>query len=266
MDPVMRKKSIYHLQMLRWEDRTMTAKIIASIAGILIGLCFSFLKNRNPRKILIILSISTFVDFVIYRTWAIWCDAYIDTYGIGIFIIRAIPLQLCYQLMIATLIGLVKKNRTLMSVGFLSMPLGGVITLLFPDIAFKGLTYLHPTYFMFMIIHVTMIAVGIGIFTMNVYHPTYADVPKVGLFLSMLAVETFIINKLFNLIGLDPNYMYTLGPNGNAALSLFYNMLPVPLLYTFLMILIFMGLAMIELSIIRCTSGIMTFIRNRRKE
>jgi hypothetical protein len=165
----------------------MTAKIIASIIGILIGLCLSFFRKRNPRKILIILCISTFVDFVIYRTWAIWCDAYIDTYGIGIY-------------------------------------------------------------------------------TMNVYHPTYADIPKVGLFLSMIAVETFIINKLFNLIGLDPNYMYTLGPNDNAALSLFYNMLPVPLLYTFLMILIFMGLAMIELFILRCSAGIMTLIRNRKKE
>ena len=72
--------------------------------------------------------------------------------------------------------------------------------------------------------HVTMIAVGIGIYSMNVYHPSYRDVPKVGLFLALIAVETFIINKLFNLIGLNPNYMYTLGPNGNAALSFFYNM------------------------------------------
>jgi hypothetical protein len=43
-------------------------------------------------------------------------------------------------------------------------------------------------------------------------------------------------------------------------------MLPVPLLYTFLMILIFMGLAMIELFILRCSAGIMTLIRNRKKE
>lgn len=244
----------------------MTAKIIASIIGILIGLCFTFFRKRNSRKILIILCISSFVDFVIYRTLAIWCDAYIDTYGLGVFIIRAIPLQLCYQLMIATLVGLVKRNRALMSVGFLAMPIGGVITLLFPDIAFKGLTYLHPTYFMFMIIHVTMIAVGIGIYSMNVYHPTYADVPKVGLFLALIAVETFIVNKLFNMIGLDPNYMYTLGPNNNAALSFFYNMLPVLLLYTFLIILVFLGLAMIELFLIRCTAGITAMIQSRKKE
>lgn len=244
----------------------MTAKIIVSIIGILIGLCFSFFKSRNSRKILIILCISSFVDFIIYRTWAIWCDAYIDTYGLGEFIIRAIPLQLCYQLMIATLIGLLKNNRTLMAVGFLVMPIGGVITLLFPDSGFNGMNYLHPTYFMFMIIHVTMIAVGIGIYSMNVYHPSCRDVPKVGLFLALIAVETFIINKLFNLIGLNPNYMYTLGPNGNAALSFFYNMLPVPLLYTFLIILVFMGLAMIELFLIRCASKIRAFIQNRKKE
>jgi uncharacterized membrane protein YwaF len=244
----------------------MTAKIIVSIIGILIGLCFSFFKSRNSRNILIILCISSFVDFIIYRTWAIWCDAYIDTYGLGEFIIRAIPLQLCYQLMIATLIGLLKNNRTLMAVGFLVMPIGGVITLLFPDSGFNGMNYLHPTYFMFMIIHVTMIAVGIGICSMNVYHPSYRDVPKVALFLALIAVETFIINKLFNLIGLNPNYMYTLGPNGNAALSFFYNMLPVPLLYTFLIILVFMGLAMIELFLIQCASKIRAFTQNRKKE
>jgi uncharacterized membrane protein YwaF len=168
--------------------------------------------------------------------------------------------------MIATLIGLLKNNRTLMAVGFLVMPIGGVITLLFPDSGFNGMNYLHPTYFMFMIIHVTMIAVGIGIYSMNVYHPSYRDVPKVGLFLALIAVETFIINKLFNLIGLNPNYMYTLGPNGNAALSFFYNMLPVPLLYTFLIILVFMGLAMIELFLIRCASKIRAFTQNRKKE
>ena len=168
-------------------------------------------------------------------------------------------------IIIGILIGLVKNKRTLMSVGFLVMPIGGFTTLLFPDIAFKGMTYLHPTYFLFMVIHVIMIAVGIGIYSANICRPGYKDVPKVGLFLAAVAVETFIINLLFGLFGQNPNYMYTLGPNQNTALTFFYNILPVPLLYIFLMILIFMGLAMIELFLIRCGSGIMNSMRKRKK-
>ena len=145
----------------------MHVRIALCILAILIGASLGLLKVKDPVRFLLRLSCVQVAMFLIYRLCNYFLDFYIDDYSVGLAILRLIPLQLCYFSMLTTIIGLLIRNKTLINLGYLITPVCGIITVLFPDADFNGLSYANPTYFSFLAEHMLLIIIGIAIYSMD---------------------------------------------------------------------------------------------------
>jgi uncharacterized membrane protein YwaF len=239
----------------------MHVRIALCILAILIGASLGLLKVKDPVRFLLRLSCVQVAMFLIYRLCNYFLDFYIDDYSVGLAILRLIPLQLCYFSMLTTIIGLLIRNKTLINLGYLITPVCGIITVLFPDADFNGLSYANPTYFSFLAEHMLLIIIGIAIYSMGLYTPRYSDVPRAGLYLCGLAAVTYPVNLLCARFQLYPNYFYSYSTGGDVALEYFYSMLPVPLLYLIIPISISLVIGLIEISVYKICGMLLVKIR-----
>ena len=146
---------------------------------------------------------------------------------------RELPLQLCNINMMLIPISVFKKNRPLMAFCFFVGSLGAIMAIAIPAYGFEGYSILLPRMLGFYGTHYMLVMEALALVTFGLYQPELKDLPGTIVMLFLIAFLLHVFNMFFRWTGICPNvnYFYTVEPEGNAALELFYRWIPCPYLY-----------------------------------
>lgn len=195
--------------------------------GLVIVFSIVFKNKSEFFKKMFIFSIGVFnlVFFIVYKYWL-----YIDDYPFDIWL--EMPLHLCNINIFIISIGVLIKNKYLLTFGGIVGPLGALMALTFP----------YPNFFdnsIFLLrnigyygTHLVIILMGLLIFGFGFIKPELKNLKCLVICSTCLSLFIFLLNLLFRWIsGSDVNYFYTMHPNGISILEVFWNLIPVPYLY-----------------------------------
>jgi hypothetical integral membrane protein (TIGR02206 family) len=146
---------------------------------------------------------------------------------------RELPLQLCNINMMLIPISVFKKNRNLMAFCFFVGTLGAFMALAIPAYGFAGYSILLPRMLGFYGTHYLLIMEALALVTFGLYKPELKDLPGTVIMLFIIAFVLYVFSMFLRWTGVSPraNFFYTVEPEGNAALELFYRWIPCPYLY-----------------------------------
>ena len=146
---------------------------------------------------------------------------------------RELPLQLCNINMMLIPVSLFKKNRTLMAFSFFAGSLGAIMALAIPAYGFAGYPIFLPRMLGFYGTHYMLVMEALALVTFGLYRPELKDLPGTIIMLFLIAFLLYAFSMFLRFTGICPNanYFYTVDPEGNAALELFYRWIPCPYLY-----------------------------------
>ncbi|MBQ8292475.1 MAG: YwaF family protein [Bacilli bacterium] len=176
-------------------------------------------------KFLIGLAIFDIIFFIAYKIW-------LSQDGYDFVIWKELPLQLCNINMFLIPIGVYKKNKYLLTFSFYIAPLGALMALLFPELAF-----MNNSIFMFRNIgfygtHIIIIAMGVMLATLGYVEPKIKNISILLISAAVFSLGAFIVNNLFNLIvDVETNYFFVMDPSGISILELFWSWIPIKFLY-----------------------------------
>ena len=196
------------------------------------------LKNRDDRTKRIAISIAslvTLVWFVVYKYMLSKdMDYSIITEELGGFNWWGeLPFHLCNVNMILVPIGVLLNKKSIMSMCFYVGPLGALMAILMPGLGFSGYELFLPRIISYYGTHFMIIVEGLLIVSLGLYQPRFKDIPKTILTAIAFCFGAFLISMTLRATGLHPdaNYFYSVYPQGNPILEMFYNLIPVPFLY-----------------------------------
>ena len=146
---------------------------------------------------------------------------------------RELPLQLCNINMMLIPVSVFKKNRNLMAFCFFVGTLGAFMATAVPAYGFEGYSLLLPRMLGFYGTHCLLVIEALALVTFGLYKPELKDLPGTVVMLFLIAFILYALSMLLRFTGICPraNYFYTVEPEGNAALELFYRWIPCPYLY-----------------------------------
>lgn len=146
---------------------------------------------------------------------------------------RELPLQLCNINMMLIPVSVYKKNRPLMAFGFFAGSLGAFMALAIPAYGFAGYSILLPRMLGFYGTHYLLLMEAVALVTFGLYKPELGDLPGTVITLLAISFMLYIFSMFLRWTGICPNanYFYTVEPEGNPALELFYRWIPCPYLY-----------------------------------
>ncbi|MBQ7064973.1 MAG: YwaF family protein [Firmicutes bacterium] len=144
-----------------------------------------------------------------------------------------LPLHLCNINLILIPISVLTKKRGLMSFCFFVGSLGALMAIFMPGIGFDGYSILLPRMIGFFGTHYIIAIMALAIVTFGLYRPRFRDLPVTVLTILLVTLAVHGINMLFRVTGLypDSNYFFTINPEGNPVLEMFYKWIPYPFLY-----------------------------------
>ncbi|WP_062354216.1 TIGR02206 family membrane protein [Bacillus kwashiorkori] len=150
------------------------------------------LRQRNLRKLEILLALSLLLFEISYHLWAM---------NIGIWHISdSLPLELCSFSLFLTAALLLTKKRLIFEIVFFTSLLGASQAIATPvlDFGFPHFRFWHYFY-----THLVIIWIALYFVWVKDYYPTIWSVLKVFIFLNILLPIILFINKL-----VDGNYMF----------------------------------------------------------
>ena len=135
--------------------------------------------------------------------------------------------------MILIPIAVMTDKRPLLSFCFFVGSLGAVMALCMPTTGFDGYSLLLPRMLGFYGTHFMIVIEALAIVTFGLYRPRFRDVPMTIVTLLAIGLVIFCVNMLLRWSGLHPkaNYFFAVETEGNFVLELFYRLLPYPFLY-----------------------------------
>ena len=141
---------------------------------------------------------------------------------------RELPLQLCNINMMLIPISVFKKNRNLMAFCFFVGTLGAFMALAIPAYGFEGYSIFLPRMLGFYGTHYLLIMEALALVTFGLYKPELKDLPGTVIMLFIIAFVLYVFSMFLRWTGVSPraNFFYTVEPEGNAALELFYRWIP----------------------------------------
>ena len=144
-----------------------------------------------------------------------------------------LPIQLCNINMLLIPVALLTKKRALMGFSFFMGTLGAAMALAMPGIGFDQYSILLPRMIGYFFTHFMVFFGSIALASFGIYRPRYRDLPWVLLSILVLSFIIFLFNMLLIRTGLHPyaNYFFTVAPEGNPLLELFYKWLPYPFVF-----------------------------------
>ncbi len=205
---------------------------------LLLILCSLLLRGKSERAksaVLVFASVLTLIGFVLYKFFLSRDSSYNEiTANMGGFNWWGeLPLHLCNVNMILLPVGVLKKNRFIMSFCFFVGPLGALMALVMPGNGFDGYSLLLPRMLGYYGTHFMILTEGLALAAFGLYRPKLRDLPGTALTILVIAFAVFLINLLLRWSGLHPkaNYFYSVETEGNFLLDLFHSWIPVPFLY-----------------------------------
>ena len=177
-------------------------------------------SDKAKTTVLVAACLVTFVGYFIYKYMlSLDADYNVITANMGGFNWWGeLPLQLCNINMMLIPIAVLRRSRPLMCFGFFVAPLGALMALVMPGNGFDGYSLLLE---------------GLAIVCFGLYRPRFRDLPRTVLAAFLIALAIFGVNMLLRWSGLHPkaNYFFSVEPEGNFLLEIFYKWIPVPFLY-----------------------------------
>ena len=166
---------------------------------------------------------------------------------------RELPLQLCNINMMLIPVSVFKKNRNLMAFCFFVGTLGAFMATAVPAYGFEGYSILLPRMLGFYGTHCLLVIEALALVTFGLYKPELKDLPGTVVMLFLIAFILYALSMLLRFTGICPraNYFYTVEPEGNAALELFYRWIPCPYLYLLPCVVALVPYMLVVLGIIR---------------
>lgn len=208
--------------------------------------CFIFVwmlrgkPDKTKRYAIAILYACVTVVFVVYKIFLFYDDDYSvirEANGLAKFNWWAeLPLNLCNINMILVIISTLTNSRALLSFNFFLASLGAIFALVMPSTGFSGYSILLPRMLGYYITHFMVVIQTPILALTGVYRPRYKDMLKfIGLTAALTTLITGI-NFAFRGLGLSvgSNYFYSIDPESNPLLEIFYSIIPVPGLYIYL--------------------------------
>ena len=198
------------------------------------------LKQR--RRILLILCLCNIVLFIGYK-FALSLDAgYILEYYKGRFVwLNELPLHLCNINLFLIPIGLLQRNRKMISFSFFVAPLGALMALIFPMVLFTDCSLFIPRVLGYYVTHCILIICGISLTALEFYSPNFSDIPRVLKLFLLMGVAVHVINMIVrHTVHPETNYFFTYGSDASI-LKFFWKLIPLPLIYALPVLLILAG-------------------------
>lgn len=201
--------------------------LIAVILTIIASLLIRKKEQKTKDYIMVGLSIFNILFFIIYKIWLAN-----DTTYEGFSIWKELPLQLCNINMFLIPLGVILKNKYLLTFSFYIAPLGALMALLFPELSF-----INNNIFMFRNIgfygtHIIIFSMGIMLAPLGYIEPRIKNIKVLLLSVAIFSFGAFIINIILRAAtGVDVNYFFTMDPSGISILELFWKFIPVKYLY-----------------------------------
>lgn len=228
---------------------------------VLVILSVSYLlKNKNQElkeKVLLGICYFNIVFYVVYkfilyiRTPGIPDTFYYDTW-------LELPLQLCNISLFLVPLGIHLKNKQLLAYGFYVAPLGAIMAVTFPSNGFQELNIFLPHMIGFLGTHAIIIVVGILTVVFGLFRPTFKQIPKLFIYIIVMATCIFGINLLIReFTGSPANYFFTVEPEGISILELFWKLIPIPFLYS--------SLALVILAVFAIITTLPFYLYDKRK-
>ena len=190
-------------------------------------------KSEKFRKHLIIyFSVFNIVFFFVYKIFLSIDREYLAISNITSFNWwNELPLQLCNINMFIIPLSLILNKKFLMGFAFFIAPLGAFMAFLFPETAFSGYSLLLMRNIGFYFTHGFIIVLAISLCTLGFFKPSFRLIPSICATLVFLAVIMHGVNMLLRATVCSyTNYFYTF-PVDISLLSLFYQLISIPLLY-----------------------------------
>ncbi|MBR2811883.1 MAG: YwaF family protein [Solobacterium sp.] len=143
------------------------------------------------------------------------------------------PLHLCNINMILIPLAVLTKNRALTSFCFFVGSLGAALAILIPGIGFADMPIWLPRNIGYIGTHLLIVLTSLSLVTFGLFRPRMKDYPLTAGLLFGIALLAHGFNMAVRLTGLfdRANYFYTVETEGNPALELFHNLIPVPFWY-----------------------------------
>ena len=196
------------------------------------------LLRRKPqekkRKILLAVAIFLMAMFYVQRFFMLTDPRFLEMYGSGwdAKIVNLLPLHLCYISLVLLIAGLAMRKEILLTFCFYVSPVGATMALLVPDVYVLDVSVLEPAVLMFYLSHGALAAIY-----WNMGFQGFARIDRKGAMNSVgigciLYAVMFVVNVIGQSCGIDSmNYFYSYKTDSNAALEIFWSLIPVPGLY-----------------------------------
>jgi uncharacterized membrane protein YwaF len=204
---------------------------------VLIKLLYHDRDEAMRRSLVISLCLFNLLVFIWYKYNLSQDAEFMADYNMETFNIwMELPLQLCNINIWLIPVALMLRNERLTAFCFYTAPLGALMAMVSPVAAFSG-DLLLPRNIGYYGMHCIDIVNGVSLLTLGLFKPQLRDVPWV---LGILAAGTAVmhmVNMTIRAVGLGPaNYLFTFGTDGSGALEALWSLVPVPLLYLYLVL------------------------------
>jgi uncharacterized membrane protein YwaF len=227
--------------------------LLAGIAALSL-LVWLFLRNRSVTvrtRALIAICAFNFLFFWLYKYWLSQDAVYLaeNAYK-GFEIWLELPLQLCNINLLLIPLALVVRRRSLLAFCFYSAVLGALAAISSPPVSFSG-DLLQPHNIGFYGTHALLIVCGVSLATLGFIKPRQRDVFWTVLIMLIVTCAIHGVNTLIrHALHVNANYFYTYGADGSLILSDVYALLPLPLVYLFLLIVVIVPALMLLTALI----------------
>lgn len=203
--------------------------IVVLLLAVALTITGSLLLRKKEQKtkdyIMVGLSIFNIIFFIIYKIWLSN-----DDYDFNIW--KELPLQLCNINMFLIPLGIILKNKYLLTFSFYIAPLGALMALVFPDTNFINNDIFMLRNIGFYGTHIIIFGMGLMLASLGYVEPKLKNIKVLLISAVIFSLGAFIVNILLRLAtGVDVNYFYAMDPSGISILELFWKLIPVKYLY-----------------------------------
>jgi uncharacterized membrane protein YwaF len=212
--------------------------LLAVIAMVcfLLWLIFRGRSEKTRRRVILFICTLNFLLFWVYKYWLSQDVTYLQGVGREHFEIwLELPLQLCNINILLIPLALVIRRKSFFAFCFYTACLGALMAIVSPPTSFAGNLFL-PHNIGFYGTHALLIICGVSLATLGFFRPRQRDALWTVLILLLVTCAIHGVNTLMrHTLHVDANYFYTYGADGSLVLSDLYTILPIPLVYLFLL-------------------------------
>lgn len=200
-------------------------------------------KTQNQRRrILLFLCLCNIILFFGYKFALSLDSGYIMEYYKGRFVwLNELPLHLCNINLFLIPIGMLQRNRKIISFSFFVAPLGALMALIFPMVLFADCSLFIPRVLGYYVTHCILIICGISLTALKFYSPKFSDIPHVLMLFLLMGATVHVVNMIVrHTVHPEANYFFTYGSEASI-LKFFWQLIPLPLIYALPILLILAG-------------------------